>query len=123
MKLIYIQQKLIKNSIAINTILIAIVCIIISISVFCFKNDYWNTNWHWSLAFSTQAIMFFVSFGILKERGCTKNKTNKQINEYFESLFSFLLFDIVFYNEQYEDLTQFEKDQFNKWILKHHPKK
>lgn len=39
----------------------------ITCSVKYFGNDYFNTGWHWSIAFVAIGIMFFVNFCIVED--------------------------------------------------------
>ena len=48
--------------------------------------------------------------------GCLEDKTTKQKNDFFKSLFGFITTDPIFYNEQLCDLERNEIDQFNNWI-------
>lgn len=59
-------------------------------------------------------------FNIFKrnKRGCTKHKTPEQRDDFYRSLRRFASTNIVFYEEQYDDLTEKEKREFGKFLRK-----
>lgn len=57
---------------------------------------------------------------LLVKEGIIISKRDRQNrNRFFKSLARFLTSDIVFYNEQLHQLSEFELDEFNTWSSKH----
>lgn len=56
-------------------------------------------------------------FAIFK-KGCLRGKTEKQKEDFFNSLYNFYFTDRFFFKEQYNDLLFSEKAEFQKWLTK-----
>lgn len=62
---------------------LVIACIPIIISVYFFGNDYWDTGWHWSVAFLGISIMY-ITYSIAEDK--YPNLTEKQLINYLDQL-------------------------------------
>lgn len=51
-------------------------------------------------------------------RGCLYYKTQKQVEDFFNNLASFITADIVFFLEQFDDLRPKEKTRFIKYMIR-----
>lgn len=56
-----------------------------------------------------------------RKRGCLFNKTHKQKVAFFKSLYRFMLDDNEFFREQYLDLQEHERAQYNYWLVTTYP--
>jgi hypothetical protein len=57
-----------------------------------------------------------------QRKGCLTNKTQRQKNIFFKSLWGFGVIDSQFFKDQYNDLLDSEKQEFKQWVIKKHPK-
>ena len=79
-------------------------------------------SWLWTLISIVvfPALVIIISFcnpKVKKSNGCLNGKTEDEKHSYFESLYTFIEDDLIFYNEQLTDLLEDELEQFNMWIF------
>jgi|WetSurMetagenome_2_1015567.scaffolds.fasta_scaffold450543_3 hypothetical protein len=65
-------------------------------------------------------IMNKISNVFRKSKGCLFFKSDKEKNDYFQSLANFAQTDWRFFKEQYEDLLDHEQDEFALWLVNKH---